>query len=62
MDSSTQSLIEIGQLFILGSFKGLPLMANILETDYKILNPYASVLLGEKNKREENIKCVVDSF
>ncbi len=37
-------------------------MANILDTDYKILNPYVSVLLGEKSRREENIKSVVDAF
>jgi hypothetical protein len=37
-------------------------MASILETDYKILNPYVSVLIGEKSKREENIQSVVDAF
>ncbi len=37
-------------------------MANLLETDYKILDPYVSVLIGEKKKRDKNINKVVNAF
>jgi hypothetical protein len=47
IESNNQSLMEVIQMFLVGGFSAVPLMASVYEVDGDLLGSFCSILLGE---------------